>query len=414
MRVPENPPSDIEQALTPKDDRKKGLNREYQLIKREYRLITPLFGGGEEPRLADSVTTVRPSEVKGQLRFWWRAIRGWQAEGDLGALLEKEEEIWGGVTKKQHASRVLVEVETLDAGEEKHPFIKQDGKRFPKNDPSIAPGYVAFPLRETKDDPRNYPVRVGVRFRLRLRFPASLEEEVMAALWAWETFGGIGGRTRRGFGAFLENGADPISEATIRENLERYSRRGGWPKHVPHLTPESMIYLHPGSWQETVKCYERFRQWRTRDDRKNPGRSRWPEPDAIRRLTGRWEPRHAPEHPVNKFPRGQFGLPIIFHFKDGKDPPDSTLKGEGIERHASPLVFRPLGEEGPTLVYVLDGNRKLPEDHPYLLEAGRERYKVGVDLDRKEAQAIEPLASAGGQNDPVLAFVEWLKGGCRR
>ena len=414
MRVPKDPPKreEIEQALTQKTDGRKEL-------KREYRLITPLFGGGEEPRLADSVTTVRPSEVKGQLRFWWRAIRGWQAEGDLSTLLKREEEIWGGITKTQQASRVIVEVETLNPGEPKNPFTKQEGKRFPKNDPNIAPGYVAFPLRETKDDPRNYPVRVGVRFRLRLRFPASLKEEVLAALWAWETFGGIGGRTRRGFGAFLESEVGPISEATIRENLKRYSRQGGWPKYVPHLTPESVIHLHPGSWQETVRCYERFRQWRTRDDRRNPGRSRWPEPDAIRRLTGKWDPRHAPEHPVNKFPRGQFGLPIIFHFKrekgkrvkDEQDPPDSTLKGASLERHASPLAFRPLSKDGPTLVYVLEGNRKLPEAYALDTAPGK---PIEVELEPDEAQKIEPLARAGGLTDPVLAFVEWLKGGCKR
>ncbi len=408
MQVPQNPPSDIAEALKQKTDAWKEINHEYQLI-------TPLFGGGEEPRQADSVTIVRPSEVKGHLRFWWRAIRGWQAEGDLSTLLKTEEGIWGGITQKQQASRVSIEVETLDPGVEKYPFTKQEGKRFPKNHPEIAPGYVAFPLRQTQEDPRNHPVRVGISFKLRLRFPTSLEEEITAALWAWETFGGIGGRTRRGFGAFQRSKADPISKTTIRENLERYSRREGWPENVPHLTPDSVIYLHPKRWQETVQCYERFRQWRTRDDRRNPGRSRWPEPDAIRRLTGKWDPRHAPkqENLIDKFPRGQFGLPIIFHFKDKQDPPDSTLKGESLERHASPLAFRPLGKDGPTLVYVLEGNRRLPE--PHLLEVGKKRYpRVEVELEPDEAQAIEPLARVGGLADPVLAFVEWLKGGCKR
>ena len=407
MQVPKNPPNNIEQAL----NQKTGVWME---ITREYQLITPLFGGGEETRRADSVTTVRPSEIKGHLRFWWRAIRGWQAEGDLSTLLKREEEIWGGITKKQQASRVLIEVETLDPGVEKHPFTKQTGKRFPKNHPEIAPAYVAFPLRETKDDPRNYPVRVGASFRLRLRFPVSLEVETRAALWAWETFGGIGGRTRRGFGAFQKSKADSISEATIRDTLARYSRREGWPENVPHLTPDSVIYLHPVRWQETIQCYERFRQWRTRNNQGNPGRSRWPEPDAIRKLTGKWDPRHAPnqENLIDKFPRGQFGLPIIFHFKDNQDPPDSTLMGKSLERHASPLAFRPLGEDGPTLVYVLEGNRRLPE--PYLLKVGKKKDPVEVELSPDEARAIEPLARTGGLTDPVLAFVEWLKGGCKR
>nr|WP_235283788.1 MULTISPECIES: type III-B CRISPR module RAMP protein Cmr1 [Thermus] len=64
-------------------------------VERTYRLLTPLFGGGVEPRLADPVTVVRGTEVRGQLRFWWRAVRGWQAEGDLKRLFDLEAAIFG-------------------------------------------------------------------------------------------------------------------------------------------------------------------------------------------------------------------------------------------------------------------------------------------------------------------------------
>ena len=43
---------------------------------RKYKVITPLYGGGEETQKPDSVTTVRASEVRGHLRFWWRALHG--------------------------------------------------------------------------------------------------------------------------------------------------------------------------------------------------------------------------------------------------------------------------------------------------------------------------------------------------
>jgi len=415
VQVPKTPPSNIEQALKQKAD-------VWMEINREYRLITPLFGGGEEPRQADSVTTVRPSEVKGHLRFWWRAIRGWQANGDLAKLLEIEESIWGGISYASAASKVQLRLEPRASGKEVKPFRVEKNKKgnWVAVPTGAAPPYVVFSLRpeneELKKKGENVeisPLRLGVSFTLHLKFPQEIAEEVLAALWAWETFGGIGGRTRRGFGAFQRSKANPISEATIRDNLKRYSRREGWPENVPHLTPDSVIYLHPKRWQETVQCYERFRQWRTREDRRNPGRSRWPEPDAIRKLTGKWDPRHAPkqENLINKFPRGQFGLPIIFHFKGKQDPPDSILKGKSLERHASPLAFRPLGKDGPTLVYVLEGNRKLPE--AYALDTAPDE-PIEVELDPSEANRIEPLARVGGLTDPVLAFVEWLKGGCKR
>ena len=55
---------------------------------------------------------------------------------------------------------------------------------------------------------------------------------------------------------------------------------------------------------------------------------------------------HVPVHPVQKFPRGKFGLPIIFEFKKDDvrngDPKKSTLQGSEHDRLASPLILRPI------------------------------------------------------------------------
>ena len=39
-------------------------------------LVAPMYGGGAEVRTPDPVCPVRPTAVRGQLRFWWRATRG--------------------------------------------------------------------------------------------------------------------------------------------------------------------------------------------------------------------------------------------------------------------------------------------------------------------------------------------------
>jgi CRISPR-associated protein Cmr1 len=67
---------------------------------RRYKLITPLFGGGVEPHQADPVTIVRGTEVRGHLRFWWRATRGGQFNGSLKEMRRREEEIWGSAAAK--------------------------------------------------------------------------------------------------------------------------------------------------------------------------------------------------------------------------------------------------------------------------------------------------------------------------
>src|SRR5437660_9789816 len=77
-------------------------DRDLDLIEqvREYRLITPLYGGGVTPGEADPVTTIRATEIRGHLRFWWRATRGGQFGNDRKAMKSKEDEIWGKAYKK--------------------------------------------------------------------------------------------------------------------------------------------------------------------------------------------------------------------------------------------------------------------------------------------------------------------------
>ena len=81
-------------------------------------------------------------------------------------------------------------------------------------------------------------VRAKVKFDLIITFPEYQKEAVEAALWAWETFGGIGGRTRRGFGALMLTAIDgkPVplpkaqeTELFIKKGLATHVSNGKWP-----------------------------------------------------------------------------------------------------------------------------------------------------------------------------------------
>lgn len=80
--------------------------RRYQI-----RLITPMFGGGVSPRVNDVSFPVRPTAIRGQLQFWWRATVGaWFATPD--ELRAAESAVWGDTTR---ASRVQVRVADVQA-----------------------------------------------------------------------------------------------------------------------------------------------------------------------------------------------------------------------------------------------------------------------------------------------------------
>jgi CRISPR-associated protein Cmr1 len=395
---------------------------------RRYRLITPLFGGGVTPGEADPVTVVRGAEVRGHLRFWWRATRGAFGD-DLMRMKTEEESIWGSPGAKDRAgpSDVTLSVVLRNGGKPLNPEDSQGRPVRHVGEVRSRDSYVAFPLREKL----NAVVLEEVEFDLELNFKASYKRDVEAALWAWETFGGIGARTRRGFGALQCTHLDgtPVlppdvrqARASIVNGLKTHVvTEGHWHDEVPHLDRDLLPTIAPinGSsdgieaWRFLIDRFKKFRQARYLDDNKRPfGRSQWPEPDEIRRKTDNSAPKHQKyRKQISKFPRGRFGLPIIFQFKDEDvqrgDPEQSTLQGAGrIDRFASRLILRPIacaGGKAVGLAAVLAG----PKDPPggYALKTKMGDHAVDVRLNRQEALDIEPLR---GEPDVLQAFLNSL------
>lgn len=396
---------------------------------REYELITPLFGGGVIPGQVDPLTPVRGTEIRGHLRFWWRATCGGRFDGDLEKMKAAEDKLWGAAStaEKIAVSQVQVAVKVTSEGKEDSPFevINKNGKpQIKARDGSVVPPYAAFPLQPAQQDARigmqTKSVRVGITFILRLSFPASARKEVEAALWAWETFGGIGARTRRGFGALhclkVDNRAVSLPrfgqvEQQIREGLAKYITEGKWPENVPHLNktmgPNLKVTRVDTNankiWRQLVKKLQDFRQ--TRDGSKY-GPSLWPESNAIRSLT---QNRVAGERPlIKKFPRGRFGLPIIFHFAHKGEPNDTTLKGiDDIERLASPLILRPLVcADGAVGVALILQTPIEPPGGLMLTEKDTKRsFSVSASLNSGEAKQISPLQ---GKTDILMAFLDTI------
>jgi CRISPR-associated protein Cmr1 len=400
--------------------------KDFTTQSRRYKVITYLYGGGVEAEKADPVTIVRPSEIRGQLRFWWRATQGGRSGGKLSELRKLEEEIWGSAAQKEKPgpSEVHVSVDKVVRGDEFGKVEKFKGKKVAIGSPSSPFGYVAFPLRRERD--RNKPagkVRKGVEFTLCIRYPEEHTHDIQAALWAWETFGGIGARTRRGFGALCCTHVDgrPVKlpvpselESEIKKALNEYVHSGIMPDGVPHISNNVRYKKTTNDWSSEIEAWkylfgrlEKFRQSRFMKNNRPYGRSKWPEADEIRRLTGQSTRRHQnPRVSVNKFPRGQFGLPIIFQFKDSNNPDPSTLKLKDHNRLASPLIIRPYMCEGGKsvgLAVVLERNGQVPGG--YVLETNQGDDQVEVNLSAQEAQRITPL----NRNTDVLdAFLRTL------
>jgi len=388
------------------------------------KLVTPLYGGGVRAGEVDQSMPIRPSGIRGQLRFWWRLACG--PFDSSKTMFQREAAIWGGIGGSgPTASKVSVRVDQIRGLQIGAAFTYQEAhnqpgkfKTSPKESDWVEP-YAVFPARGelSKDkhsiaEPPHRLARADLRFRLRVHLHEDLDaqqrQEVQAALRWWASFGGVGARTRRGLGAVKVKDLEPVS----REEVEG---RGG------QLCLRDFERGAEEAWKTAVGRLSSFRQGEGagRNPRKSgsntPGRSRWPEPDMIRRETGSHAPEHRPEHPVREvYPRAAFGLPIVFHFKDENkgEPAQQLLVPEDGDRMASQLVLRP----------YWDGQRWYPSA---LLIPGWEQAlevvaQCGPDRDHRAwpsesdpaeraalAAQIKPMAGRG--DDPLSAFMTYFQ-----
>lgn len=373
------------------------------VMERDYRLLTPLYGGGVEAGKVDTTTPIHGTGIRGQLRFWWRATRGGRFNGDRRQMKAAEDRIWGST---ESGSQVAIAVTRSEPGSVLTLPNDSNGKPVYVGSIRSPYSYVAFPLRPQDGKPAG-TVHKGVTFSLELSFPKAISDDVQAALWAWEMFGGVGARTRRGFGALYctdvrdNKGSAAFAKADwqwvydcrqartkLLEHVMAFVAEGPFPEDVAHLSRDKRRYKVTTAGKNEMECWENlFRA--LRDFRQNRrggrGRSKWPEPDVIRDATGQsFKDR---DHDVlvydpiiPKFPRAAFGLPIIFQFhRDHKhptdpdrDPRDTKLELSGADRLASPLILRPLpcGQgQFVGLALILDGIR-IPPGQLQLKEMG--------------------------------------------
>lgn len=409
---------------------------------RTYCFLTPVFGGGvrvdghHKPH--DAVTPVRVPSLRGQLRFWWRACNPRECQNPE-ELRAAEEKVFGSTMKPSPLGLAVV------TGPQPARDVRVLKDRFGVVDERHGRAYGAFSLRDTKqgidhavlhEHPGDWAIAVS--------YPAEIERDVEAAFWAWSHFGGLGGRTRRGFGAVAE---------VRRSRGELLSIDAGWERHVkglhvpwPHLPAfdKRRLRRKAGRWNGAdaqeflLGVMRRLRQGdvgrrREADDvpGRHPGRSYWPEPDAIRAHLDVRAPDHSkPVTQVHAFPRAAFGMPIIFHFKDRRDPPDTTLLpvagGKTKGRLASSLLLRPhRAPDGSIEALALalvhppfEGIRLTSEDPATKRKlAEKEPQSLKWTLDKREALNLglggrpSPLVTTGGAviADPIDRFLEEIR-----
>ncbi|MBW1924971.1 MAG: type III-B CRISPR module RAMP protein Cmr1 [Deltaproteobacteria bacterium] len=155
----------------------------------EVEVITPLFLGGADPKKAE----LRAPSIKGAMRFWWRALH---PHLSLRALKEKEAEIFGDAGEKSGKSKIRIRIskDLLYDGKSKKNPIPHRNVTF--GFPCFNPGQI-FSIKIFGTD------------------------KVFDMFQIVSILGGLGKRSRRGFGSFMVTKIDgtDIKKTTTTETI---------------------------------------------------------------------------------------------------------------------------------------------------------------------------------------------------
>jgi len=298
-------------------------------------VITPMFGGGYEPGQVDADCVVRAAEIRGHLRYWWRAV-GAARFSSPKELFDAEEGLWGST---ECPGTVRTEVRIVNPGRSR-PYTAIAGKPSSKTGSGV--GYFLFPFQAKKTGTPGAEAREDVRFSLRLEVPGSRREEVERAVRAWLTFGGVGARTRRGCGSLRgpKEYLPPPDEPDFRGWLAKIAPAS--PPNSPLTSVLSVVLLGPkandamDAWRQLATFWAQFRKGHVGGvPYQSMSGSHWADYDTL---------SSTPHARMQRFPMNKpfLGLPLIYQKFRGA-PFSGTLEPEGSGRMASPVILKPVG-----------------------------------------------------------------------
>jgi len=195
-----------------------------------------MFLGGANTNVAE----LRTPSLKGVIRFWWRAVHG---EQPIHLLKEREKLIFGDTTQKSSTTIHIEPVEKLKTSID----LKQRGEKFTVHGrPMHILDYLAYGTHKYERGKGNVyhkeHIEPGNRFKVSIDYETQYEEEILSTLGWVVHYGGLGARSRNGFGSIWTKIEQPkitnvsktanftaISEET---RLFIFSRKSSW--HLAH------------------------------------------------------------------------------------------------------------------------------------------------------------------------------------
>lgn len=336
-----------------------------------YRVVTPLFCGGARPTEQGEL---RLPSFKGVLRYWWRALAWSEYEADLQDIRAAEDELFGSGGASARRSRVVLRLKNVSncTNRQKEELLRKADNRV------VGQGarYLGYGLMEAFDRasrgnekskkagellrpclaPRlDTDFQFTVHLRCRDVRPSALAL-LRRALKVMGTVGGLGARSRRGYGsvmltdlsqndepcwdaptsiADLQQQIDELTKATRHPGLPQYTAFSQNSRHVllEASTAWDPLVLLDRVGREMIRFRSFGRKHMILGGQAESERQFKDDHDLVESVA------KGSVSPLNSHPhRVAFGLPHNYFFSSiGK--PVAVGPGGRLDRRASPLFI---------------------------------------------------------------------------
>ena len=362
-----------------------------------FRIVTPMFLGGADQK----ASIIRPSSIKGALRFWWRALN-WgrclhasqQNEVQALRLLHAEEARLFGAAASDTAGGQGVFL--MSVAQETPPVFAQPFSPFAAGQLYLL-GMGLATFKEGSQCPRN-ALDKGGAFTLKLIFHPKASpqdvQQVKDAVQAFELLGALGTRARHGLGSVaspkpmtcadyaaaiqalfkhtsVASALPPFSACSAHTRIDISATANDPLKLLDQVGREQQLYRSYGR-QGLVNGQRAERNFAADHDM------------VMRAISAEATPTTAPQRAV-------FGLPHNYFFSSIKDKADvnyvtAAAKRGGEEqeaRRASPLLLHihPVSDGGFVAVHTLIPAKFLPDGARIQIKAGGRKFSVAANPD---------------------------------
>ena len=236
----------------------------------ELEVVTPMFLGSADPKAAE----LRIPPIKGMLRFWWRTTCN---IASISEMKKKEDEIFGSTKLKSSFSISLYSNPKLNPKLEFDDYKRKASKFEVHNNNVNILDYLSYGTYEYINQQGNRynkeHLMPTAKFTIRFCFYNSkYKDEVMKAFKCLLSFGGLGAKTRNGFGSIyckdiedidnLYSNINDFCKSDLKEytsfsknaKLFKFSEQESWEKAISKI---GMVYRESRTSIEKHHCYDK-------------------------------------------------------------------------------------------------------------------------------------------------------------